>query len=96
MTPKCDPQTLTMGCSPVAGEGLQSAVGLDNDVVFSNFMKDPELWRECEILIVGLGGHPLGRIDDIDNYYSVKFGESGNWTLRYWKQGQEVPKFSAY
>jgi hypothetical protein len=35
---------------------------------------------ECEILIAGLGGHPLGRIDDIDNYYSVKFGESGDWT----------------
>jgi hypothetical protein len=82
VTPKCDPQTLTMGCSPVDGEGLQSAVGLDNDVVFANFMKDPELWRECEILITGLGGHPLGRIDDIDHYYCVKFGESGHWTKK--------------
>jgi len=80
VTPKCDPQTLKMGCSAVAAEGLRSAVGLDNDTVFANFMKNPEVMIECEILIAGLGGHPLGRIDDIDNYYSVKFGESGDWT----------------
>jgi Ca2+-binding EF-hand superfamily protein len=80
VTPKCDPQTLKMGCSAVAAEGLRSAVGLDNDAVFANFMKNPEVMIECEILIAGLGGHPLGRIDDIDNYYSVKFGESGDWT----------------
>jgi hypothetical protein len=77
-TPKCDPKTLEMGCSAVAAQGLRSAVGLD-DVVFGNMLKEPELAIECEILFAGLGGHVLGCIDDIDNYYSVKFGESGDW-----------------
>jgi hypothetical protein len=78
-TPKCDPETLQMGCSAVAAQGLRSAVGLDNDEVFGNMMKDPDLAIECEILFAGLGGHGHRGIDDIDNYYSVKFGESGDW-----------------
>jgi hypothetical protein len=79
VTSKCDPQTLKFGCSAVAAEGLRSAVGLDNDMVFANFMRNPEVMIECEILIAGLGGHADGGIDDIDNYYSVKFGVSGDW-----------------
>jgi hypothetical protein len=42
-------------------------------------MKEPELAIECEILVAGLGGHADGCIDDIDKYYSVKFGKSGDW-----------------
>jgi hypothetical protein len=76
---KCDPETLQMGCSAVAAQGLRSVVGLDDDEVFGNMMKDPDLAIECEILFAGLGGHAHGGIDDIDNYYSVKFGESGDW-----------------
>ena len=56
-----------------------NAVGLDDDEVFGNMMKEPELAIECEILFAGLGGHVDGRIDDIDNYYSIKFGKSGDW-----------------
>ncbi len=80
VTSKCDPKTLKMGCSAVAAEGLRSAVGLDNDEVLANFMRNPEVMIECEILIAGLGGLAGGDIDDIDNYYSVKFGESGDWS----------------
>jgi hypothetical protein len=80
---KCDPETLQMGCSVVAAQGLRSAVGLDDDQVFGNMMKDPDLAIECEILFAGLGVH--GGIDDIDNYYSVKFRESGDW-----KEGEIV------
>jgi hypothetical protein len=76
---KCDIKTLDMGCSAVAAQGLRSAVGLDDDEVFANMMKEPEIAIECEILVAGLGGHPDGCIDDIDNYYSVKFGTSGDW-----------------
>ena len=42
-TPKCDINTLKMGSSAVAGQGLRSAVGLDDDEVFANMMKDPEI-----------------------------------------------------
>jgi hypothetical protein len=80
VTSKYDPETLNFGCSVVAAQGLRSAVGLDDDTVFSNFMKNPEVMIECEILITGLGGHASGCIDDIDNYYFVKFGVSGDWT----------------
>jgi hypothetical protein len=76
-TPKCDINTLKMGSSAVAGQGLRSAVGLDDDEVFANMMKDPEIAIECEILVAGLGDQ--GCIDDIDNYYSIKFGKSGDW-----------------
>jgi hypothetical protein len=76
-TPKCDINTLKLGSSAVAGQGLRSAVGLDDDEVFANMMKDPEIAMECEILVAGLGDH--GCIDDIDNYYSIKFGKSGDW-----------------
>jgi hypothetical protein len=31
------------------------AVGLDDDEVFGNFMKNPELAIESEILVTGLG-----------------------------------------
>jgi hypothetical protein len=76
---KCDIKTLKMGCSAVAAQGLRTAVGLDDDEVFGNMMKDPEIAIECEILFAGLGGHVDGCIDDIDNYYSIKFGKSGDW-----------------
>jgi hypothetical protein len=80
VTPKCDPQTLfQVGCSAVAGQGLRRAVGLDDDEVFGNFMKKPELAIECEILVAGLGGHENGCIEHIDNYYSIKYGKSGDW-----------------
>jgi hypothetical protein len=76
---KGDINTLRMGSSTVAAQGLRSAVGLDDDEVFGNMMKTPEITIECEILFAGLGGHVDGCIDDIDNYYSVKFGKSGDW-----------------
>jgi hypothetical protein len=80
-TAKCDPKTLKVGCSAVAGKGLRRAVGLDDDKVLSNFMTDPELAIECEILVAGLRGHEdgYGCIEDIDNYYSIKYGKSGDW-----------------
>jgi Ca2+-binding EF-hand superfamily protein len=81
-TPKCDIETLKMGCSAVAAQGLRSAVGLDDDEVFANMMQDPEIAIECEILVAGLGGHVNGCIDDIDNYYSIKFGQS-------WREEEE-------
>jgi hypothetical protein len=68
-----------VGCSAVAGQGLRRAVGLDDDEVFGNFMKNPELAIECEILVAGLGGHENGCIEHIDNYYSIKYGKSGDW-----------------
>jgi hypothetical protein len=80
--PKCDIETLKMGCSAVAAQGLRSAVGLDDDEVFANMMQDPEIAIECEILVAGLGGHVNGCIDDIDNYYSIKFGKS-------WREEEE-------
>ena len=78
-TAKCDPKTLKVGCSAVAGKGLRRAVGLYDDKVFGNFMKDPELAIECENLVAGLGGHEDGCIEHIDNYYSIKYGKSGDW-----------------
>jgi hypothetical protein len=68
----------------VAGKGLRRAVGLDDDKVLSNFMTDPELAIECEILVAGLRGHEdgYGCIEDIDNYYSIKYGKSGDWEER--------------
>jgi hypothetical protein len=80
LNPKCDPETLLqVGCSAVAGQGLRRPVGLHDDNVFGNFMKDPELAIECEILVAGLGGHEDGCIEHIDNYYSIKYGQSGHW-----------------
>ena len=42
-------------------------------------MKESEITIECEIQFTGLGGHVDGHTDDIDNYYSVKIGGSGDW-----------------
>ena len=52
--------------------GLRSAVGLTDDTVLANMMKDPEHTLECEILVAG-------DKDDIDNFYSIKNGTSGDW-----------------
>jgi hypothetical protein len=68
-----------VGCSAVAAKGLKRAVGLEDDNVLANFMKDPEHAIECEILVAGLGGHEDGCIEDIDNFYSIKYGQSGDW-----------------
>jgi hypothetical protein len=40
--------------------------------VLANMMKDPEHTLECEILVAG-------DKDDIDNFYSIKYGTSGKW-----------------
>ena len=76
--PKCDPRTLKTGCSAKAGEGLKLAVGLD-DKMLANMLKDPDISIECELLVTGLGGHEDGCLDDIDNFYSIKYGKSGDW-----------------
>jgi hypothetical protein len=56
----------------VSAKGLRSAVGLEDDTVLANMLKDPEHTMECEILVSGDN-------DDIDNFYSCKEGRSGNW-----------------
>jgi hypothetical protein len=56
----------------VSAKGLRSAVGLEDDTVLANCLKDPEHTIECEILVAG-------DKDDIDNFYSCKDGKSGNW-----------------
>jgi hypothetical protein len=55
----------------VSAKGLRSAIGLEDDKVLANMMKDPEHTIECEILVAG-------DKDDIENFYSVKNGTSGN------------------
>ncbi len=56
----------------MSARGLRSAVGLDDDHVLANMLKDPDHTLECEILV-------SGDKDDIDNFYSIKKGTSGNW-----------------
>jgi hypothetical protein len=78
-TPKCDPRTLLKtGCSTMAGQGLKLAVGLD-DKMLANMLKEPDIAIECELLVAGLGGHEDGCLDDIDNFYSIKYGKSRDW-----------------
>jgi hypothetical protein len=72
-TPKfcASARKISVGTCAVSAEGLRSAVGLQDDTVLANMMKDPEHTIECEILIAG-------DKDDIDNFYSVKYGTSGD------------------
>ena len=65
----------------MVGKGLRRTVELDDDKVFDNFMKDPELAIEYEILVAGSGGHE----DGLDGVYgrhkqllSIKYGKSGD------------------
>jgi hypothetical protein len=68
----CGATKISVGRSGVSANGLKSAVGLEDDSVLANMMKDPEHTIECEILIAD-------DKDDIDNFYSVKDGTSGKW-----------------
>jgi hypothetical protein len=71
-TPKFCARKISVGSSAVSAKGLRSAVGLEDDNVLANMLKDPEHTIECEILVAG-------DKDDIDNFYSVKDGTSGKW-----------------
>jgi hypothetical protein len=71
-TPKFCVRKLEVGSSALSARGLRSAVGLDDDHVLANMLKDPEHTLECEILVAG-------DKNDIDNFYSTKNGTSGNW-----------------
>jgi hypothetical protein len=73
-TPKFCVRKLQVGSSAVSARGLRlgSVIGLDDDKVLANMLKDPEHTLECEILVTG-------DKDDIDNFYSIKNGTSGNW-----------------
>jgi hypothetical protein len=70
-TPKFCVRKLQVGSSALSARGLRSAVGLDDDNVLGNMLKDPEHTLECEILLAG-------DKDDIENFYSIKDGTSGN------------------
>jgi hypothetical protein len=69
--PKFCVRKLQVGSPAVSARGLRSAIGLDDEVL-GNMFKDPEHTLECEILVAG-------DKDDIDNFYSIKNGTSGNW-----------------
>jgi hypothetical protein len=69
-TPKFCARKISVGSSAVSAKGLRSAVGLEDNHVLANMLKDPEHTIECEILVAG-------DKDDIDNFYSVKDGTSG-------------------
>ncbi len=61
----------------MVGKGLRRAVELDDDKVFDNFMKDPELAIEYEILVAGSGGHEDGLVVWKTNNYYCKSGDWG-------------------
>jgi hypothetical protein len=69
-TPKFCARKISVGSSAVSAKGLRSAVGLEDDTVLANMLKDPEHTIECEFLVAG-------DEDDIDNFYSTKNGTSG-------------------
>ncbi len=64
-TPKFCVKKLQVGSSAVSARGLKSAVGLDDDHVLANMMKEPVHTLECEILLAG-------DKDDIENFCSIQ------------------------
>jgi hypothetical protein len=63
---------LQLADSTMSAAGLRTCIGLDDDSLLGNMMQDPLHTIEMEFLIAG-------SVDDHDNFYSIKDGESGKW-----------------